>query len=134
MSSVDGDGEIEKSKWDDEAPPGSAIDKPELFALVVDDAAAPTPIWRRLPARLPHSPRHRQRPGDQQKRTDCWLAIASKSACCRASTPCPRSIPLDVLYEDEAIAVVNVPGCRSSGERSLGRILAARWSIGSISS
>ena len=37
MNSVEGDA----SAWDDEvAPPGSAIDLPELFALVVDDASS----------------------------------------------------------------------------------------------
>ena len=123
MSSVDGDDEIEKVEaWDDEvAPPGSAIELPELFALVVDDAASGQRLDAYLAASIAGVSRARIRRaidnglatvnGAQQKAAHRLLASDRVEVRVPPSVdaPLPEPIPLDVLYEDEAIAVVNKP-------------------------
>ena len=123
MSSVDGDDEIEKVEaWDDEvAPPGSAIELPELFALVVDDAASGQRLDAYLAASIAGVSRARIRRaidnglatvnGAQQKAAHRLLAGDRVEVRVPPSVdaPLPEPIPLDILYEDEAIAVVNKP-------------------------
>lgn len=123
MSSVDGDGEIEKVEaWDDEvALPGSAIELPELFALVVDDASSGQRLDAYLATSIAGVSRARIRRaidnglamvnGAQQKAAHRLLAGDRVEVRVPPSVdaPLPEPIPLDVLYEDEAIAVVNKP-------------------------
>lgn len=116
MSSVEGD------PWDDEiAPPGAPIELPELFSLVVDDDAAGQRLDAYLAASISGVSRARIRraidgglatvDGSQQKAShrlspgDRIEVRVPKSV----DAPLPEPIPLDVLYEDDAIAVVNKP-------------------------
>jgi 23S rRNA pseudouridine1911/1915/1917 synthase len=123
MSSVDDDDEIEKVEaWDDEvAPPGSAIELPELFELVVDDAASGQRLDAYLAASIAGVSRARIRRaidnglaavnGAQQKAAQ-RLTVGDRVEVRvppSVDAPLPEPIPLDVLYEDEAIAVVNKP-------------------------
>ena len=118
MNSVEGDA----SAWDDDVtPPGSAIDLPELFALVVDDASSGQRLDAYLAASIAGVSRARIR-----RAIDSGLATvggAQQKASHRLSSgdlvevrvpksvdaPLPEPIPLDLLYEDDAIAVVNKP-------------------------
>ena len=118
MNSVEGD----SSARDDEVtPPGSAIDLPELFALVVDDASSGQRLDAYLAASIAGVSRARIR-----RAIDSGLATvggAQQKASHRLSSgdlvevrvpksvdaPLPEPIPLDLLYEDDAIAVVNKP-------------------------
>jgi 23S rRNA pseudouridine1911/1915/1917 synthase len=123
MSSAAGDSEArEEEAWDDEAaPPGSLIELPEMFTLVVDDSASGQRLDAYLAAAIPGVSRARIRRsidggmasinGELQKAShrvaagDRIEVRVAKSI----DAPLPEPIPLDLLYEDEAIAVVNKP-------------------------
>lgn len=123
MSSAAGDGEAgEDAAWDDEvAPPSSLIDLPELFTLVVDESASGQRLDAFLAAAIEGVSRARIRRsidggmasinGEQQKASHRVVAGDRLEVRVPKSVdaPLPEPIPLDVLYEDDVLAVINKP-------------------------
>ena len=123
MSSDDsGRANGEEEAWDDEvAPPSTLIDLPELFTLVVDEATTGQRLDAYLAAAIDGVSRARIRRaidggmasinGEQQKAAHRVVAGDRLEVRIPKSVdaPLPEPIPLDLLYEDEVIAVVNKP-------------------------